>query len=483
MKISKYILKKKIFLAFAGLFCSFFFVSNFANASTLTLPLSVTSSIGANIPVTPITYNGTTYSDYIWSISNAYTEGTYSLSLIFYNPTDETVSYATTNELNQVYGNIFGDDILNCTVSGTLPLSVATCTVNPASTDVVVLVNPYTGYSVVSSGYSRDIYSDETGLTILYIGGADFFPFPTQFDYLNPVGNSWLNDSFWWVIDPLDYQKENIHSAINFSAVSGDNPVIKFGLNKGCDSIDDCMALSPYKISLYAGNTELETWSPTYSTHSISPLGFLRYDALPSPGMANITTYLPQYTGTDQNYHIYYLINDITISNPPEWIDTYSDVEFNIKGSIMPDNIDQINAVCDNIPHEFSLGLVPWTFDLHTDDLCKWVVPPDNYFPTKIMGLFTTLGNKFAFVGQLYTAINGFISAVVSTPVSPSATFGGMYGSGGETVDFSALTPLVAIVRSWLNVILYIIFLRWLLLSFIWGLFAPESEIIENLDN
>lgn len=423
---------KKLFLILFAIL----FLPNFASAAELTLPLSV--SIASDIPESPVTYNGVTYNDYIYSIAETWLSGWYVVNVIYFNLEPDGYLTTYTDQYNDVYIEGSGVDDINgvlfaSNMSQTLPADIGSVDFaiveDPQDSVLLNIENNSQNKDTLFWGSSSDVY-DSTGTTVLYQGtNPEVIEITGEYDPFS--GNLNLNIPGF----------ENGVAIVPYSP----QPNYFFGSDIPIFRFDETDSVGVVSLDLIFGT------KPTYDTRRFvltklgNPATEIEDDTFPIvPG-----AYVMGFNANQSRLYLSLPFTETTAAGDQyrvEYLDdtgvVLTDLLFQVENPVYivgSTNVEKVTGFCDTVPHDMAGSLIgfAYDFDFHTDDFCKLIVPPDNYFRDEFSGIYKFAMSKFGFIGQTTALLSTAQTAFASTPAAPTMPTISVMGHTWNTFDFS----------------------------------------------
>ena len=425
---------KKLLLVFLSVLCFLLSVQNVSATDGFTFSGTTTS-----IPETPITYNSITYTDYFYTFGKYGSSDNY-LVLVYFNPTTSTNLTSMTDSAGD-YISIPFDEQLFCqkfvdsqTNTGYVDFSTCLADATPSSS-----VMYYNSTDPVYANYfwssSADVYNS-TG-DIIFTG--------TQ-SYSRPAASGSTYDPGQI---PAGTAKFFPYYPVPTIQQSTGLPIMYFNPDSTSYKVTLSLAVNytwTHKhLQLYQGTTKIDDFDFCANT----PVGGICSPFVSTAG--NITIALDSsdriiLSLPDQGDYTVRLLSEDNSSTAADYRFLVAETDPNL----VIDNQVEINSYCDDFPHIMTGNMIgfAYDFDFHTDDICKMIIPPDNYLSNKFGTTYQNFLSKFGFIGQTSTLLSTAQTAFTTTPGAPTMPSITVMGHTWNTFDFSKAPAAFTFLRN-----------------------------------
>lgn len=310
-------------------------------------------------------------------------------------------------------------------------------------------------------------YTDAPTNTLLKSESTPLISSSLPYSWLRPFG--WSNDevSAFYVKSPTYTYDSNDNPRFGFNTFL--DPEINFGFatsecfgtlplegqtSEGCDPVY-------YTISLYQGETLLESLDVVTGQSKVGPLGYLRwnYPSASTQQPFDVTVFLPETPVTDIEYTIKaFDINDEELAG----------MDFSVGQTLDISTYDQAGAVayvCDNLD-----GTI-----LPLDDVCRLIIPEPNYLSNEFRKTLNNFFSKFYFLSQAKDIISAGLVMFSENPTSPPDMNFTFYSHTYTFLDFGLIEPWAEDLRNGSGLIMWCLTFI-VLLQVLNSIFTPSQE-------
>lgn len=323
-------------------------------------------------------------------------------------------------------------------------------------------------YSISGSYYLNTYgFSNPPNNTLVQSAFAPPVSSELPFSWMHPFGWSLDDVSAFYVKSPTYTYDSNDNPRFGFNTFL--DPEINLGFatsecfgtlplegqtSEGCEPVD-------YTISLYQGETLLESLDVVTGQSKVGPLGYLRwnYPSASTQQPFDVTVFLPETPATDIEYTIKaFDVNDEELAG----------MDFSVGQTLDISTYDQAGAVayvCDNLD-----GTI-----LPLDDVCRLIIPEPNYLSNEFRKTLNNFFSKFYFLSQAKDIIGAGLVIFSENPTLPPDMNFTFYGHTYSFLDFGLIEPWAVDLRNGSGLIMWCLTFL-VLLQVLNSIFTPSQE-------